>query len=93
MDHESVVLGVNQYIIQRALAAKSNRYAQKGIVFAALIAAIVSSLASMTNSIATIFLLAIFWKKTTANGALSTAIGSAVFSMTCILVWSSCGGN
>ena len=95
--------GFNQYIIQRALAAKSNREAQKGIVFAAflkmlipvlvvlpgiaaallipdiqndraypelmkllpvgikglvfaaLIAAIVSSLASMTNSISTIF--------------------------------------
>jgi hypothetical protein len=96
--------GFNQYIIQRALAAKSNREAQKGImfaaflkmlmpvlvvlpgiaavilapdltvsdkaypeimkllpvgikglVFAALIAAIISSLASMMNSIATIF--------------------------------------
>ena len=95
--------GFNQYIIQRALAAKNNREAQKGIVFAAflkmlvpvlvvlpgiaaallipdiandraypelmkllpagikglvfaaLIAAIVSSLASMTNSISTIF--------------------------------------
>ena len=96
--------GFNQYIIQRALAAKSNREAQKGIifaaflkmlmpvlvvlpgiaavilapdlsapdqaypevmkllpvgikglVFAALIAAIVSSLASMMNSISTIF--------------------------------------
>ena len=94
--------GFNQYIIQRALAAKDNREAQKGIVFAAflkmlipvlvvlpgiaaallipdiqndraypelmkllpvgikglvfaaLIAAIVSSLASMTNSISTI---------------------------------------
>lgn len=98
--------GFNQYIIQRALAAKSTAEAQKGllfaaflkllmplvvvlpglaavvlapdlkrpdeaypammsllpvgvlgIVFAALIAAIVSSLASMTNSIATIFTL------------------------------------
>jgi len=96
--------GFNQYIIQRALAAKNSREAQKGIifaaflkllmpvlvvlpgiaavilapdlsapdkaypeimkllpagimglVFAALIAAIVSSLASMTNSISTIF--------------------------------------
>ena len=96
--------GFNQYIIQRALAAKSNREAQKGIVFAAflkmlmpvlvvlpgiaavilapdlsapdkaypevmkllpagikglvfaaLIAAIISSLASMMNSISTIF--------------------------------------
>ncbi|MCH7822129.1 MAG: sodium/sugar symporter [Proteobacteria bacterium] len=194
--------GFNQYIIQRALAAKNSREAQKGIVFAAflkmlmpvlvvlpgiaavmlapdlsapdqaypevmkllpvgikglvfaaLIAAIVSSLASMTNSISTIFtmdliahsggrseqqlvtigrvtslsalgiativaqpllgnfdqafqyiqeftglftpgivaifLLAIFWKQTTANGALSAAIGSAVFSITCKLYWPS----
>ena len=194
--------GFNQYIIQRALAAKSNREAQKGIVFAAflkmlmpvivvlpgiaavilapeltapdkaypevmkllpvgikglvfaaLIAAIVSSLASMMNSIATIFtidivahhgerseqqlvtigritslsaliiavivakpllgnfsqafqyiqeftglftpgivaifLLAIFWKQTTANGALWAAIGSAVFSVGCYFYWPS----
>jgi len=194
--------GFNQYIIQRALAAKSNAEAQKGIifaaflkmlmpvlvvlpgiaavilapdlsapdkaypeimkllpagvmglVFAALIAAIVSSLASMMNSISTIFtmdivkhyggrseqqlvtigratslsaliiaaivarpllgnfdqafqyiqeftgfftpgivaifLLAIFWKKTTANGALAAAIGSAVFSVACKLYWPS----
>ena len=101
--------GFNQYIIQRALAAKNIREAQKGIVFAAflkllmpvlvvlpgiaavvlmpqlsapdqaypetmkllpagikgvvfaaLIAAIVSSLASMTNSIATIFTMDLF---------------------------------
>ncbi|MDH3546796.1 MAG: sodium transporter, partial [Gammaproteobacteria bacterium] len=194
--------GFNQYIIQRALAAKSAAEAQKGIVFAAflkmlmpvlvvlpgiaavilapdlsapdkaypevmkllpvgikglvfaaLIAAIVSSLASMTNSISTIFtmdivayfggrseqrlvnigravslsaliiamivarpllgnfdqafqyiqeftgfftpgivaifLLAIFWKKTTANGALAAAIGSAAFSVGCKLFWPS----
>ncbi len=194
--------GFNQYIIQRALAAKSNREAQKGIafaaflkmlmpvlvvlpgiaavilspdlsesdkaypevmkllpvgikglVFAALIAAIVSSLASMMNSISTIFtmdivahhgdrseqqlvtigritsltaliiaviiarpllgnfesafqyiqeftglftpgivaifLLAFFWKRTTANGALVAAIGSAVFSVACLLYWPS----
>jgi SSS family solute:Na+ symporter len=194
--------GFNQYIIQRALAAKSNAEAQKGIifaaflkmlmpvlvvlpgiaavilapdlsapdkaypevmkllpagvlglVFAALIAAIVSSLASMMNSISTIFtmdivkhyggrseqqlvtigrivslsaliiamivarpllgnfdqafqyiqeftgfftpgivaifLLAIFWKTTTANGALAAAIGSAVFSVAAKLYWPS----
>jgi solute:Na+ symporter, SSS family len=194
--------GFNQYIIQRALAAKSNREAQKGIifaaflkllmpvlvvlpgiaavilapdlsapdkaypevmkllpsgvmglVFAALIAAIVSSLASMMNSISTIFtmdivkhygnrseqqlvttgrvvsfsalviavivarpllgnfdqafqyiqeftgfftpgivaifLLAIFWKKATANGALAAAIGSAAFSVVAKLWWPS----
>ena len=101
--------GFNQYIIQRALAAKNIREAQKGIVFAAflkllmpiivvlpgiamfvlsptlatpdqayphammllpsgikglvfaaLLAAIVSSLASMTNSISTIFTLDIY---------------------------------
>ncbi|MEM7431240.1 MAG: sodium/sugar symporter [Pseudomonadota bacterium] len=192
--------GFNQYIIQRALAAKSNAEAQRGIVFAAflkmlmpvlvvlpgiaavilapdltsndqaypavmtllpvgimglvfaaLIAAIVSSLASMTNSIATIFtmdivarsgeksesqlvtigravslssliiaaliakpllgnfdqafqyiqeftgfftpgivaifLLAFFWKKTTANAALAAAISSAVFSVLAKLYW------
>ena len=101
--------GFNQYIIQRALAAKDNREAQKGIlfaaflkmlmpilvvlpgiaavilapdlsapdkaypevmkllpagltglVFAALIAAIVSSLASMMNSISTIFTMDVY---------------------------------
>jgi len=194
--------GFNQYIIQRALAAKNSREAQKGIifaaflkllmpvlvvlpgiaavilapdlsapdkaypeimkllpagimglVFAALIAAIVSSLASMTNSISTIFtmdivkhyggrseqqlvtigrvvsltaliiagvvarpllgnfdqafqyiqeftgfftpgivaifLLAIFWKNATANGALAAAIGSAVFSVAAKMYWPS----
>lgn len=194
--------GFNQYIIQRALAAKNSREAQKGIVFAAflkmlmpvlvvlpgiaavilapdlsapdkaypevmkllpvgikglvfaaLIAAIVSSLASMMNSISTIFtmdivahhgqrsehqlvrigrvtslsaliiavivarpllgnfdqafqyiqeftgfftpgivaifLLAIFWKRTTANGALAAAVGSAVFSIACKIYWPS----
>lgn len=194
--------GFNQYIIQRALAAKSTREAQKGIVFAAflkmlmpvlvvlpgiaavvlvpdlsapdkaypetmkllpiglkglvfaaLIAAIVSSLASMSNSISTIFtmdmykhfkpretseahlvavgrtvaltamltamlvarpllgnfdqafqyiqeftgfftpgivaifLLGFFSKKTTANGALGAAIGSAVLSLAFKLFW------
>jgi SSS family solute:Na+ symporter len=187
--------GFNQYIIQRALAAKDVQEAQKGImfaaylkmlipvfvvlpgvaavmlapdldapdkayptvmrllpagllglVFAALIAAIVSSLASMMNSISTIFtmdfyrhhlnkegseqhlvkvgrivslsamviamivarpllgnfdqafqyiqeftgfftpgvcalfLMGIFWKRTTANGALGIAVGSAIYS-------------
>ncbi|MDE0365887.1 MAG: sodium/sugar symporter [Gammaproteobacteria bacterium] len=194
--------GFNQYIIQRALAAKNVREGQKGIlfaaflkllmpvlvvlpgiaavilkpdlaapdsaypevmkllppgitglVFAALIAAIVSSLASMMNSISTIFtmdvyrhavsssrserhlvtvgrlvsfaaiciamlvarpllgnfdqafqyiqeftgfftpgvvaifLLAIFWKTTTAEGALGAAIGSAVLSLALKLAW------
>ena len=194
--------GFNQYIIQRALAAKSTREAQKGIVFAAflkmvmpliivlpgvaavilapdlsapdkayptvmnllptgilglvfaaLIAAIISSLASMMNSISTIFtmdlyrhfgngeksekqlvtvgrlvsfsaiivamilarpllgkfdqafqyiqeftgfftpgvcalfLLGFFWSRTTANGALATAISSAVLSIVFKLWW------
>jgi SSS family solute:Na+ symporter len=127
----------------------------KGLVFAALIAAIVSSLASMTNSISTIFtmdmyrhfrpqgtsekhlvligrsvaltamvtamivarpllgnfdqafqyiqeftgfftpgivaifLLGFFWKKTTANGALGAAVGSAVLSLGFKLLWPS----
>jgi len=193
--------GFNQYIIQRALAAKSIDEARKGIafaaflkllmpiivvlpglaaivlhpnlptpdsayptmmelmptglkglVFAALVAAIVSSVASMTNSISTIFtmdiyerfkpkqsqrhyvnvgrtasfvalvialvvaqpllgqfdqafqyiqeftgfftpgivvifLLGLFWNKATANGALTAAIGSAVFSFALKLLW------
>lgn len=194
--------GFNQYIIQRALAARSIQEAQKGIifaaflkmlmpiivvlpgvaavvlapglespdqayptvmkllpvgvmglVFAALVAAIVSSLASMMNSISTIFtmdlyrhlskhrpsekilvrtgriaslsamvialvvarpllgqfdqafqyiqeftgfftpgvcalfLLGIFSRRTTANGALGAAIGSAVFSIALKLWW------
>ena len=194
--------GFNQYIIQRALAAKSVSEAQKGIafaaflkllmpvivvlpgiaifvlsptlstpdqaypeamtllpsgfkgvVFAALLAAIVSSLASMTNSISTIFtmdiyasftkkvgetsnqvmvgrivaaaamllamvcakpllgnfdqafqyiqeftgfftpgivvifLLGMFWKKTTSSGALAAAIGSAVLSFAFKMLW------
>ena len=193
--------GFNQYIIQRALAAKSLREAQKGIVFAsflkllmpaivvlpgiiavvltptlqspdqaypammtmmpvglkglifaALVAAILSSLASMSNSISTIFtldlyasfrpkqtqrhyvfigrltsftalavamltarpllgnfdqafqyiqeftgfftpgivvifLLGIFWKKTTADAALTAAVASAVLSFILKLAW------
>ena len=194
--------GFNQYIIQRALAAKNIHEAQKGIafaaflkllmpiivvlpgiaifvlnptlatpdhaypeamamlpsgikglVFAALLAAIVSSLASMTNSISTIFtidiyasfsskkdengnrvmvgrvvavaamllamicakpllgnfdqafqyiqeftgfftpgivvifLLGMFWKKTTSSGALAAAIGSAVLSFAFKIFW------
>lgn len=196
--------GFNQYIIQRALAAKSTHEAQRGImfaaflkmtmpliivlpgvaaailapdlvtpdrayptvmnllpagvlglVFAALIAAIVSSLASMMNSISTIFtmdlyrhfkpgeesekelvrtgrlvsfsaiiiamvlakpllgnfseafqyvqeftgfftpgvcalfLLGFFWPKTTANGALFTALGSFIFSLAFYFGWPS----
>ncbi|KXI28856.1 sodium/sugar symporter [Paraglaciecola hydrolytica] len=193
--------GFNQYIIQRALAAKNIQEAQKGIVFAAflkllmpiivvlpgiaalvlypnltapdqaypsmmglmpagikglvfaaLVAAIVSSLASMTNSISTIFtmdiyknlqptksqrhyvhigriatlvslcialltaepllgkfdqafqyiqeftglfspgitaifLMGMFWKRTTSAGALSAAVGSAVFSVGFKFLW------
>ncbi|WP_394201037.1 sodium/sugar symporter [Shewanella waksmanii] len=193
--------GFNQYIIQRALAAKSIGEAQKGIafaaylkllmplivvlpgiaavvlhpnltapdqaypsmmalmptgikglVFAALVAAIVSSLASMTNSISTIFtmdiyqplqpnrsqthyvmigrlatlvsllvalgvaqpllgqfdqafqyiqeftgvftpgivvifLMGMFWRQTSAAGALAAALGSAVFSFSLRIFW------
>ncbi len=193
--------GFNQYIIQRALAARSLKEAQKGIafaaylkllmpvivvlpgiaavvlapdlsspdqaypelmklmpvgmmglVFAALVAAIVSSLGSMTNSIATIFtmdiysfyqkdrsqkhyvfvgrlvsfsalviamvcarpllgnfdqafqyiqeftgfftpgivvifLLGMFWKRATAHGALTAALGSAVLSAGFFFLW------
>ena len=193
--------GFNQYIIQRALAAKDLKEAQKGIafaaylkllmplivvlpgiaavvlyptlttpdqaypsmmalmpvgikglVFAALVAAIVSSLASMTNSISTIFtmdlysrfkpnesqrhyvhigriaalvslcialivaqpllgkfdqayqyiqeftgfftpgivvifVMGMFWKRATSKGALSAALGSAVFSLVLKFTW------
>lgn len=124
----------------------------KGLIFAALVAAIVSSLASMTNSVATIFtmdlyshykpdvsqkhyvtvgrivsfsalliamvaakpllgsfdqafqyiqeftgfftpgivvlfVLGMFWSKTTANGAIAAALGSAVLSYTLKVAW------
>ena len=195
--------GFNQYIIQRALAAKNIQEAQKGIalaaylkllmpiivvlpgiaavvlfpeiekadqaypsmmslmpvgikglVFAALVAAIISSLASMTNSISTIFtmdiyrpvkqhkpdhhyvnvgrivtivsltvavcvaqpligqseqafqyiqefsglfspgitvifLMGMFWKRTTSAGALASALGSAGFSVAFAIFWPS----
>jgi len=42
-----------------------------------------------TPGIVAIFLLAIFWKKATANGALAAAIGSAGFSVACKLYWPS----
>ena len=34
-----------------------------------------------------IFLLAIFWKRTTANGAFAAAVGSAVLSLAFKLLW------
>jgi SSS family solute:Na+ symporter len=40
-----------------------------------------------TPGITAIFVLAIFWKKTTANGALGAAIGSAVLSLGFKLLW------
>ena len=40
-----------------------------------------------TPGIVAIFLLAIFWKPTTANGALGAAIGSAVLSLSFKLLW------
>ena len=42
-----------------------------------------------TPGIVAIFLLAFFWKRTTANGALVAAIGSAVFSVACLIYWPS----
>ncbi|MFD1034768.1 sodium/sugar symporter [Sphingomonas hankookensis] len=115
--------GFNQYIIQRALAAKSLPEAQKGIVFAAylkllmplvivvpgiaavvlapdlakpdeayptmmrllpsgllglvfaaLIAAIIASTASKINSIATIFTLDLYAKRTSQSGAMDAAM-------------------
>jgi SSS family solute:Na+ symporter len=40
-----------------------------------------------TPGIVAIFLLAIFWKSTTANGALGAAVGSAVLSLGFKLFW------
>ena len=40
-----------------------------------------------TPGVCALFLLGIFWKRTTANGALGTAIGSAVFSIAFKLWW------
>ena len=40
-----------------------------------------------TPGIVAIFLLAIFWKNTNANGALAAAIGSAVFSVAAKVYW------
>jgi SSS family solute:Na+ symporter len=40
-----------------------------------------------TPGVCALFLLGFFWKKTTANGALATAIGSAVFSVAFKLGW------
>ena len=159
-----VLPGIAAVILAPDLTAPDKAYPEvmkllpaglKGLVFAALIAAIVSSLASMTNSISTIFtmdiyahisgvdtsegrlvrtgrlasfsaliiamivarpllgnfdqafqyiqeftgfftpgivaifLLGIFWNKTTANGALAAAIGSAVLSLALKLFWPS----
>jgi SSS family solute:Na+ symporter len=42
-----------------------------------------------TPGIVAIFLLGFFWKKTTANGALGAAIGSAVLSLAFKLLWPS----
>ena len=131
--------GFNQYIIQRTLAAKNIREAQKGIlfaaflkllmpmivvlpgiaavilapdlsnpdqaypelmklmpvgmmglVFAALVAAIVSSLGSMTNSIATIFTMDIysFYKKDRSQNhyvfvGRTVSLGSLIIAMIC----------
>jgi SSS family solute:Na+ symporter len=44
-----------------------------------------------TPGVCALFLLGFFWNKTTSNGALATAIGSAVFSVASIaLDWYSC---
>ena len=159
-----VLPGIAAAILAPDLSAPDRAYPEvmkllpaglKGLVFAALIAAIVSSLASMTNSISTIFtmdfyrhipdvdhsegrlvrtgrivsftaliiavivarpllgnfdqafqyiqeftgfftpgivaifLLGIFWNRTTATGALAAAVGSAVLSLGLKLTWPS----
>ena len=40
-----------------------------------------------TPGVCALFLLGFFWNKTTSNGALATAIGSAVFSVAFKLWW------
>ncbi len=40
-----------------------------------------------TPGIVTLFLLGMFWKRTTANGGLAAALGSAVFSVALKLLW------
>jgi SSS family solute:Na+ symporter len=40
-----------------------------------------------TPGVCALFLLGFFWNKTTANAALATAIGSAVFSVAFKLLW------
>ena len=64
-----VLPGIAMYVLNADLASPDQAYPQamtllpvgiKGLVFAALLAAIVSSLASMTNSISTIFTLDIY---------------------------------
>jgi len=40
-----------------------------------------------TPGVCALFLMGIFWKRTTANGALGIAIGSAVFSLCFKLLW------
>ncbi|MEO0997538.1 MAG: sodium transporter, partial [Pseudomonadota bacterium] len=40
-----------------------------------------------TPGVCALFLLGIFWKRTTANGALATALSSAAFSITFKLAW------
>ena len=157
-----VLPGIAIFVLDPTLATPDHAYPAamtmlpsgiKGLVFAALLAAIVSSLASMTNSISTIFtmdiyasfnkkteedvnpvmvgrvvavaamllamicakpllgnfdqafqyiqeftgfftpgivvifLLGMFWKKTTSNGALAAAIGSAVLSFALKMLW------
>ena len=46
-------------------------------------------LLAVTPGIVAIFLLAIFWKKATASGALAAAIGSAAFSVAAKIWWPS----
>jgi SSS family solute:Na+ symporter len=156
-----VIPGIAAVILYPDLSAPDQAYPSmmslmpigiKGLVFAALVAAIVSSLASMTNSISTIFtmdiysqlkpgksqshyvfvgrmatlvslvialfmaepllgqfeqafqyiqeftgvftpgitvifLMGMFWKKTTSKGALAAAIGSAIFSFALRMLW------
>jgi SSS family solute:Na+ symporter len=156
-----VLPGIAAYVLSPSLERPDMAYPTlmnlmpaglKGLVFAALVAAIVSSLASMTNSIATIFtmdlyayhrpdksqkdyvkvgrivslgaliiamvaakpllgsfdqafqyiqeftgfftpgivvlfLLGVFWSKTTANGGIAAALGSAVLSFGFKMLW------
>ena len=55
--------GCNQFITQRTLGARALRAGQRGIMFAALFGAVMSSLDSMLNSASTIFTMDLYRRR------------------------------